>query len=466
MQKTNPGTPRSEFDTLRRQEKIMNTVTVRPVLWGRLAIVLAMLMFLAAPVLAQDTTTANTPTAETTAVPDTVSPADADITKSQLDIVLVPLNAEELAELAATWEGYIRSNLQDMAQLNLAIDAAEEGAREPLREELGDLALLQKDLTAKFQSVLASWERKGADPDALAAHRTYLAAVNADTVRTTDPLTLAREALEWLISPEGGLNLLLKIAGVLAAIWAMFFVASFVRKLARRGLERVPHLSQLLRAFLLTAVYWFTFAVGIMVVLALFGVNITPLFAVLGGASFILGFALQETLGNLASGLMIMVLKPFDTGDYIHVAGTSGTVDEMSIVSTTIRTVDNQVITIPNSKIWGDVITNVNASPTRRVDMVFGIGYSDSTQHAIAVLRDLVSQEPLILADPATDIFVGELGDSSVNIFVRPWTKSEDYWTVYWGLMARAKERFDEEGISIPFPQREIHVITSKTEDA
>jgi small conductance mechanosensitive channel len=181
----------------------------------------------------------------------------------------------------------------------------------------------------------------------------------------------------------------------------------------------------------------------------------------LGGASFILGFAMQETLGNLASGLMIMVLKPFDTGDYIHVAGTSGTVDDMSVVSTTIRTVDNQVITVPNSKIWGDVITNVNASDTRRVDMVFGIGYGDSADHAISVLRELVDQEKLILDDPATDIFVGELGDSSVNIFVRPWTKSEDYWTVYWSLMAKAKERFDEEGISIPFPQRDVHLITS-----
>jgi len=131
----------------------------------------------------------------------------------------------------------------------------------------------------------------------------------------------------------------------------------------------------------------------------------------------------------------------------------------MSIVSTRIRTFDNQIIVVPNSKIWGDVITNVSASPERRVDLVFGIGYSDNAQHAIEVLTELVAAHPMCLKDPAPEIFVGELGDSSVNVFCRPWSKSDDYWSVYWDLTGQAKERFDQEGISIPFPQRDVHLV-------
>ena len=165
-----------------------------------------------------------------------------------------------------------------------------------------------------------------------------------------------------------------------------------------------------------------------------------------------------KTIGNLASGLMMMILKPFDTGDTVRVAGVSGQVDEMSVVSAQIRTFDNQIVTIPNSIIWGDVITNVSASETRRVDLVFCISYSDSATHAIRVLNELVSENEHCLGIPSPQIFVGELGESSVNIYCRPWVQREDYWEVFWGLTGTAKERFDAEGITIPFPQRDIHV--------
>ncbi|MDV7145986.1 mechanosensitive ion channel family protein, partial [Tropicimonas sp. TH_r6] len=139
-------------------------------------------------------------------------------------------------------------------------------------------------------------------------------------------------------------------------------------------------------------------------------------------------------------------------------------VDEMSVVSTQIRTFDNQVITVPNSKIWGDVITNVNASARRRVDLVFGIAYSDNAAQAIDVLAKLVAADSRCLDDPKPAIFVGELGESSVNVFCRPWVRTEDYWDVYWDLTGQAKERFDEEGVSIPFPQRDVHIIPAQAE--
>jgi small conductance mechanosensitive channel len=187
-------------------------------------------------------------------------------------------------------------------------------------------------------------------------------------------------------------------------------------------------------------------------------VNITPLFALVGGASFIIAFAMQETLSNLASGLMIMINRPFDEGDFVQVAGLGGTVKHVSIVSTTVTTPDNQVIVIPNSKVWGDVITNVTASDTRRVDLVFGIGYSDSIEQAQKVLEEVVAQHPLILKEPAPVIRVSELADSSVNFIVRPWTKTSDYWSVYWDLQRAVKEAFDANDISIPFPQTDMHL--------
>jgi hypothetical protein len=199
------------------------------------------------------------------------------------------------------------------------------------------------------------------------------------------------------------------------------------------------------------AVYWLTIAFGLMVVLAALGVNITPLFALVGGASFIIAFALQETLGNLAAGLMIMINRPFDEGDYVLVAGLGGTVKHVSVVSTTVTTPDNQVIVIPNSKVWGDVITNVTASDTRRVDLVFGIGYGDSIEQAQKVLEEVVAHHPLVLKDPAPVIRVNELADSSVNFIVRPWTKTGDYWTVYWDLQRAVKEAFDQRHLD-PLP--------------
>jgi small conductance mechanosensitive channel len=155
---------------------------------------------------------------------------------------------------------------------------------------------------------------------------------------------------------------------------------------------------------------------------------------------------------------MIMINRPFDEGDYVLVAGLGGTVKHVSVVSTTVTTPDNQVIVIPNSKVWGDVITNVTASDTRRVDLVFGISYGDSIEQAQAVLEEVVANHPLVLKDPAPNIRVNELADSSVNFIVRPWTKTGDYWTTYWDLQRAVKEAFDANGISIPFPQTDMHL--------
>ena len=198
---------------------------------------------------------------------------------------------------------------------------------------------------------------------------------------------------------------------------------------------------------------------GLLVALSQLGFEVGPLLAGLGVAGFIVGFALQDTLSNFASGVMILLYRPYDVGDLVETAGAFGTVKDMTLVSTTILTVDHQTLVIPNSKIWGDVIKNVTAQTNRRVDMVFGIGYADDIPHAERILKEIVEAHELVLDEPAPNIRLHNLGDSSVDFVVRPWTKTDDYWDVYWDITREVKMRFDAEGISIPFPQRDVHVF-------
>ena len=203
-------------------------------------------------------------------------------------------------------------------------------------------------------------------------------------------------------------------------------------------------------------------ALGVLMALSQVGISLAPMLAGLGVAGFIVGFALQDSLGNFASGAMILIYRPFDVGDLIEITGASGLVKKMNLVSTTILTLDNQTLVVPNSKIWGDVIKNVTAQKERRVDLEFGIAYDDDIELAERILDEIVSAHKNVLKHPKPMIKLHTLGESSVNFIVRPWTKTEDYWDVYWDLTREVKMRFDREGISIPFPQRDIHLYADK----
>jgi small conductance mechanosensitive channel len=199
-------------------------------------------------------------------------------------------------------------------------------------------------------------------------------------------------------------------------------------------------------------------AIGYVVILTQLGVQVAPLLAGLGIAGFVVGFAMQNTLSNFAAGGMILGNQPFDVGDEIEVAGVVGTVKRMTLVSTTILTGDNQTLIVPNSTVWGGVIRNRTTQPIRRVDLTFGIDYKDDIEKAEEALRELVAGQEKVLNDPAPVIRLHQLADSSVNFVVRVWTSREQYWEVYWALTRAVKLRFDAEGITIPFPQRQVHL--------
>jgi small conductance mechanosensitive channel len=188
------------------------------------------------------------------------------------------------------------------------------------------------------------------------------------------------------------------------------------------------------------------------------GVQTTSFVAVLGAAGLAVGFALQGSLSNFAAGVMLIVFRPFKAGDYVEAGGTAGSVQEVSIFTTVMKTPDNKKVIIPNSQITGGSITNYSAMETRRVDMVFGIGYGDNIKQAKDTLEQILAADERILKDPAPTIAVSELADSSVNFVVRPWVKTADYWAVYFDLTEKVKLTFDEKGISIPFPQQDVHM--------
>ncbi|WP_251357893.1 mechanosensitive ion channel family protein [Kangiella sp. TOML190] len=243
----------------------------------------------------------------------------------------------------------------------------------------------------------------------------------------------------------------------------VIFVFRALGKAVKRGMiaasERSKRqVSTLMKDTLSSLASGMIMLVGIFIALSLVGISLAPMLAGLGVAGFIVGFALQETLGNFAAGGMIILYRPYDVDDFVEVAGVSGLVKKMSLVSTTITTFDNQTLVIPNNKIWGDVIKNVTAQKVRRVDMVFGIGYDDDIEHAEKVLHEILDEHEQVLKKPEPNIRLHELGDSSVNFIVRPWVRTTDYWEVYWDVTREVKMRFDKEGISIPFPQRDVHL--------
>jgi small conductance mechanosensitive channel len=267
--------------------------------------------------------------------------------------------------------------------------------------------------------------------------------------------------LVWIADkgPAFAVKLLL-FFGILAVF---YFLTRVMRKAVDTTLRSSKlTVSRLLRRMIVSTVANLTMFFGLLIALSQLGISLGPLLAGLGVAGFIIGFALQDTLANFASGMMILLYRPYDVGDLVDVGGVFGKVDKMSLVSTTVLTIDNQTMVVPNKKIWGDVIKNVTAQDIRRVDMLFGISYSDDIPKAEKVLADILEHHDKILEEPAPMVHLHELGDSSVNFVVRPWVKVADYWDVYWYVTRAVKMRFDEEGISIPFPQRDVHIYEER----
>jgi small conductance mechanosensitive channel len=255
------------------------------------------------------------------------------------------------------------------------------------------------------------------------------------------------------LATEFGIDIIAALAIFIIGRW----VANLITKGVRRLLERanvdatlIKFLSNIVRILLLIFV--------ILAAIGQLGIQTTSLIAVLGAAGLAVGLALQGSLANFAAGVLVIIFRPYKVGDYIEAAGVAGTVDEVQIFNTVMNTPDNKRIIVPNSQITGGIITNYSAHETRRVDFTFGIGYADDIDKAKSIIEEVLTGDERVLEDPAPQIVVAELADSSVNIVARPWAKAADYWGLKFDVTETVKKRFDAEGISIPFPQRDVHV--------
>lgn len=250
-----------------------------------------------------------------------------------------------------------------------------------------------------------------------------------------------------------GIRIVLALVVFVIGRWA----AKLVTRLSGRMMERA-RLDSILTAFLGNILYTVLLMAVVIAALDQLGIQTTSLLAVFGAAGLAIGLALKDSLANFSSGIMLIIFRPFKVGDFIEAAGTSGVVEEVRIFSTIMRTGDNREVIVPNSHIYAGPITNFSARSTRRIDMVFGIGYEDDIRKAKQLIETALAADERILKDPAPLIAVGELADSSVNLNVRPWVKTGDYWNVYFGLLETIKLSFDDNGISIPYPQQDVHM--------
>lgn len=286
-----------------------------------------------------------------------------------------------------------------------------------------------------------------------------------DAAETTDDITggfdieaflemVKLNAVSWAIS--------LAIAIVILIVGRM--VVGWIARILRKVLGRAKF-DEILVDFLVSIATGVMMLFVIIAAISELGFNTSSMVALVGAAGLAVGFAMQDSLSNFASGVMLIIFHPFKAGDFVEAGGVTGVVERINIFTSTMRTGDNREIIVPNGKIFGDVITNYSARDTRRVDMVFGIGYGDDLLKAKRILEDLVKADDRILAEPKPAVAMNDLGDSSVNFKVRPWVKSADYWDVMSDFTEKVKLTFDAEGISIPFPQMDVHLHKEDNDD-
>jgi len=261
----------------------------------------------------------------------------------------------------------------------------------------------------------------------------------------------------WELLTIYGLKVVAAIAVLIVGRWVAKGLTGFTEKIMNKR-----QVDPTIVSFVANMIYIALLIFVVLAALGQLGIQTTSFIAIIGAAGLAIGLALQGSLSNFAAGFLMIIFRPFKVGEFIEGAGVAGTVEKIQIFTTQLKTPDNKTIIIPNAKLSGDNIVNFSAKGTRRVDMVFGIGYGDDMDKARKIITDVIDNDPRVLKDPPPKIAVLSLGDSSVDFAVRPWVKISDYWDLWFDVTETIKKRFDAEGVSIPFPQRDVHVYSHK----
>lgn len=395
---------------------------------------------------------------------------------------------KEITDLKEEIKANIRSDIKEELQQEIAsvsaknaeseTDKAEKTKTDVAEDHKEDILVVLSKLRKERRAIIErlniviseinskiGLDESGIELAEVMPYRRYIDTVGGIKLDLSDSKSTWLSIKGYILSEDGGMKWLINL-GIFVGILFIFMVLSRILSNAvRKGLSYTERSSQILNDFFINSVRRLTFIVGILVAISAIGISVAPIMAIIGAAGFVVAFALQGTLSNFASGIMIMLYRPFDVGDLVEVAGIMGKVQSMTLVSTTIMTPDNKLMIVPNNSIWGDVITNAHYSKERRVDMVFGIGYDDDIEKAMQIMTKILADHPAVLENPVSIVQVSELADSSVNFICRPWTKTDNYWTVYWDVTRAVKEQFDAAGVSIPFPQTDVHIHHQSSEN-
>ena len=401
-----------------------------------------------------------------------------DITPQRLGLLVQPLTQSELLDEVVAWQGVLQNTVAELNDVQLglrtinAIEAARETGEEPaagelvgpevdvadrerLAAEAGELLSRRSALLDRFKVVVDAYETKGGDP---AEFRTYARAVSGVSVDWTDPASAWKTIRGWAVSEEGGLRLAQRVGVFAAVLVGAYLAGAVISWIFATGFRFAGSGSKLLRGFVVRWSRRVVFFIGAMIGLSALGVNVTPLVAALGAAGFIIGFALQSTLSNFASGLLIMGQRPFDVGDVVEVAGVMGVIQQVTLFNTQIDTFDNKKMVIPNNTIWSGTITNATASAERRLDMEFDVAESVATDAAERALNEVVAghaqvleePEPVIKFDgivPAASLGAATEPGSWKRFIVRFWAKTPDLYAVRWDLIRAMETKLGEGAI-------------------
>jgi small conductance mechanosensitive channel len=357
------------------------------------------------------------------------------------------------------------TDLKSVERATKNIEKKKKETKQQLLKHLTELRATRTEMIDRMNLVLDELTAKSGETDSamttkISQYRLYISSVQGINVDIKDVSSTWAAVKGWVTSEEGGKRWLINLLQVAGILLVFYFLGRLAGKAVKKATDAMQNPSMLLQRFLVQSVRRLFFAAGILMALSALEVSVTPLLAMIGAAGLVVGLALQGTLSNFASGIMILFYRPFDVGDVIEAGSILGKVTAMNLVSTVITTPDNKRMIVPNNDIWGGVITNISGVTRRRVDMQFGIGYKDDIDKAITILEEIVAAHPQVLEDPAPVIKLHELADSSVNFICRPWSLPGDYWNVYWDITRDVKARFDKEGLSIPYPQQDVHIYT------
>jgi len=416
---------------------------------------------------------------------EAMAAGDEDTAKSSLE------RAQQVKEKAEAEAREAEKEITDAAQAELGIQEAENEQDDPQDEDADDAAKdapaeetngveeaantkdqLLQDVNAlqderaalvdRLEVVVTSLEAKGGEVE---EYRQYMKAVSMFDVDTTDATATWAAVKGWVVAKEGGQRLAWNVGKFLLILFISWVIAKIIQLVTNWLLEKKLQLSRLAEHLIARMIKNIVLVIGFAIALTALEIDITPVIAAIGATGLVVGLALQGTLSNFASGLMILVNRPFDVGDLVTAGGITGVIDQMNLVSTRFKTFDNQTIYVPNNEIWNNVITNITANHTRRVDMEFGIGYDDDFEKAEQIIMDAVTSHEKVLKTPEPQVVTHDLGESSVNIVCRPWAKTADWWQVKTDITREVKRRFDEAGISIPYPQQDVHFYSTSKGD-